>query len=224
MNDHLSSRIRRIITGTANTLVSKIEGLAPLMVLEQAIDEVDHAVAEVKSELGRVTAQKHQVTKAMVRLNESHAKLMEQVAEANKAGRDDLIEAAVSRQIDIEDQLPVLQDQLVELNGQEQGLNSAIVGMLAKRNEMEDQLFDYRKAQEMMAQPMDASSPGGVNRMTGKMEQAEAAFDRMMQKASGLKQSIRRSSSDESAKLVELDNLNRKARVLERMKALKNSE
>ncbi len=38
MNDIISARIRRIIIGTANSIVTKIEGLAPETVLEQAIE------------------------------------------------------------------------------------------------------------------------------------------------------------------------------------------
>ncbi|MDP0498001.1 MAG: PspA/IM30 family protein, partial [Verrucomicrobiota bacterium JB024] len=130
MNDTISSRIRRIITGTASSIVSKIEGLAPEVVLEQAIAEVDAALDEVKAELGRVTAQKYHVSKAMTKLNEEHSRIEEQTMEAHKQGRKDLVEAAISRQLDIEDQLPALESQLGELGRQEEELNKAIAGLV----------------------------------------------------------------------------------------------
>ena len=37
MKESISSRIRRIIAGTANSIVEKIEGLAPEAVLKEAI-------------------------------------------------------------------------------------------------------------------------------------------------------------------------------------------
>ena len=48
----ISSRIRRIIAGTANSIVEKIEGLAPEAVLKEAIREVDSAIDEVRAEMG----------------------------------------------------------------------------------------------------------------------------------------------------------------------------
>ncbi len=117
MKDSISARIRRIITGTANSIVSRIEGLAPETILEQAIDEVDSAIDEVKAELGLVIAQKHHVSKAMSRLNEENVRLEEQILVAMREGRDDLAETAVGRQVDIEDQLPALENQLAHLAG-----------------------------------------------------------------------------------------------------------
>lgn len=99
MKDTISSRITRIIAGTANSIVSRIEGLAPEAILEQAILEVDGAIDEVRAELGRILVQKHHVTRALGRLNEEHAKLDEQIDEAVKQTRDDLAEVAIGRQV-----------------------------------------------------------------------------------------------------------------------------
>jgi phage shock protein A len=226
MNDSINSRIRRIISGTASSIVSKIEGLAPLVVLEQAIDEVDRAIAEVKVELGRITAQKHHVTRTAVRLNEEHGRIGAQLQEAQKQGREDLVEAAISRQIDIEDQLPVLENQLKDLSEQEQNLNAAILGMLAKRNEMDEELSAFRQSQSQMQGQAISGNGDGISKgsaSTG-MEQAQQAFDRVLSKATGLHSTGRRSTTEESAKLVELDNLNRKARIAARMKELKEPQ
>jgi phage shock protein A len=226
MNDSINSRIRRIISGTASSIVSKIEGLAPLVVLEQAIDEVDRAIAEVKVELGRITAQKHHVTRTAVRLNEEHGRIGAQLQEAQKQGREDLVEAAISRQIDIEDQLPVLENQLKDLSEQEQNLNAAILGMLAKRNEMDEELSAFRQSQSQMQGQATSGNGDGISKgsaSTG-MEQAQQAFDRVLSKATGLHSTGRRSTTEESAKLVELDNLNRKARIAARMKELKEPQ
>ncbi|OPZ74089.1 MAG: PspA/IM30 family protein [Verrucomicrobia bacterium ADurb.Bin474] len=225
MKDTISSRIRRIITGTANSIVSKIEGLAPETILEQAIDEVDSAISEVKVELGRVTAQKHHVTKTISRLNEEHSRLNEQIPEAGQQNRKDLVEAAISRQIDIEDQLPALENQLIDMGQQEKELNAAIAGLLAKRNEMEDELFDFRQSKQIISPARDAGSIGSSPvpaSPEAKVERAEQAFDRVIRNTAGLRRTIQRSSSQESAKLVELANLNKQARVAARMKQLES--
>lgn len=224
MNDTISARIRRIITGTANSIVTKIEGLAPETILEQAIDEVDNALDEIRAELGRVMAQKHHVTKTISKLNEEHHAIEEQVAVAYKEGREDLLETAMARQVDIEDQLPALENQLTALSGQERELNQAITGVIAKRGEMEDELFDYRetmKKQAMSGDQADTAASGGGSPLA-KAEIAENAFTRVMQNATGVRRGTIRASNEESAKLVELAELNRKAKIETKLQALKS--
>jgi phage shock protein A len=225
MNDSISSRIRRIITGTASSIVSKIEGLAPEAILAQAIAEVDSALDAVKAELGRITAQKYHVTKAMAKLNEEHGRIDEHMASAQQEGRRDLLEAAISRQLDIEDQLPALENQLTELGRQETELNQAIAGLVAKRNEMDDELFEFKQAQQQAAATGEPSAiagapaPGGA---AARAERAERAFTRVLQDATGVRRAALKAGSEESGKLVELAHLNKRARIEARLKALES--
>ncbi|MFP4351279.1 MAG: PspA/IM30 family protein [Puniceicoccaceae bacterium] len=226
MNDSISNRIRRIITGSASSIVSKIEGLAPEVVLRQAIAEVDGALDEVKAELGRITAQKYHVTKAMAKLNEEHGRIGGQSAEAHRQGRKDLVEAAISRQIDIEDQLPALENQLAELGRQEAELNQAITGLVAKRNEMDDELFEFKRTQSQ-ADSSGAGEEDGSSRPSGaaaRAGRAERAFTRVLQDATGVRRGAIQAGSAESGKLVELAHLNKRARIEARMKALEAGE
>ncbi|WOO40044.1 PspA/IM30 family protein [Rubellicoccus peritrichatus] len=223
MNDTISSRIRRIITGTAGSIVSKIEGLAPEAVLEQAIAEVDSALDQVKAELGSITAQKYHVSKAMTKLNEEHGKIEEQTVTAQKEGRKDLLEAAISRQIDIEDQLPTLESQLADLGRQEGELNQAIISLVAKRNEMDDELFDFKQAQKQVAATGEASAEAGAapsGNAVARADRADRAFTRVLQDATGVRRTAIKASSEESGKLVELARLNKEARIEARLKAL----
>lgn len=227
MNDTISNRIRRIITGSASSIVSKIEGLAPEVVLQQAIAEVDAALDDVKAELGGVTAQKYHVSKAMTKLNEEHSRIDEQSTEANRQGRKDLLEAAISRQIDIEDQLPALENQLAELAHQEVELNQAITGLVAKRNEMDDELFEFKRTQSQAASSAGIAEDGSPRPSGGaavKADKAERAFTRVLQDATGVRRGAIQAGSAESGKLVELAHLNKRARVEARMKALEAGE
>lgn len=222
MNDTISSRIRRIITGTAQSIVAKIEGLAPEVILERAIDEVDDAIDAVRAELGKVTAQKHHISKAMSRLNQEHQKLEEQLQVAVSQGRDDLVETALGRQVDIEDQLPTLENQLANQAEQEKELNQSIIGLVAKRNEMEDELFHFRRTQ---AQSMAAASAANGGSAAGAAsERAERAFTRVLQNTTGVRRESLRTANADSARLVELANLSRRAKIEARMKALKGGD
>jgi phage shock protein A len=220
MNDDISARIRRIIAGTANTIVAKIEGLAPEMILEQAIREVDDAVDQVRAELGQATAEQHHVRKAMAKLNEEHSTLEKQVQSALPSGRKDLIEAAVTRQVDIEDQLPALESQLRRSGEQIAELNQAVTGLIAKRNEMEEELFAYRSTRKQAegAAAAEGGVPYGTARI--KAEKAGSAFARVMQDATGVRSADMRTTLEERAKLVELAQLSRRAKIEAKLKSL----
>lgn len=221
MRDSIASRIGRIITGTANSIVSKIEGLAPEVVLEQAITQVDGVLDEVRSELGNITAQKHHVSKTMARLNNEHAQLEEQVVTAYTQGRKDLVESALARQTDIEDQIPALEAQLARLSSQEREHNEAATGLIAKRNEMEDELQEFIESRKKHALTEDGTTvPANPDSALWKAEQAENAFSRIIHRTTGINRSALKSNSKESAKLVELANLSRSAKIEAKMKAL----
>lgn len=222
MKDSIRSRITRIISGTASSIVTKIEGLAPEAVLEQAIHEVDGAIDEVRSELGRIIAQKHHVTKAITRLNEEHSKLDEQIETALGTDRKDLAEAAISRQVDIEDQLPALENQLADASGQEKELNQAVAGLLAKRHEMDEELFTFKKNRREASAAAGAAtgggSAGGGVSPTAKAQKAENAFKRVLEDSTGVRRGDFRASEEDRHKLLELSELNRKAKIEARLK------
>ncbi|MDQ8198700.1 PspA/IM30 family protein [Pelagicoccus enzymogenes] len=222
MNDSISTRIGRIITGTAYSIVSKIEGLAPEAVLEQAISEVDQVLDEVRAALGGITAQKHHVSKTMARLNHEHAELEDQVVVAYTQGRKDLVESALARQTDIEDQLPALEAQLGRLSRQEADHNQALTGLIAKRNEMEDELQEFIRSrkQEVVVTDSDVEGFASPDSALWKAEKAESAFSRVMQRTTGINRSSLTTNSRESAKLVELANLSRNAKIEAKLKAL----
>lgn len=220
MNDHISARIRRIIAGTAHTIVTRIEGLAPEMVLEQAIREVDEAVDEVRVELGKMTAQQHHIRKAMTKLNDEHATLETQLVAALPLGRQDLVEAAVTRQVDIEDQLPALESQLRHTGEQLAELNQAVTGLIAKRNEMDEELFAYRATRKEAAGMASAAGAPPYGSARDKAERADGAFSRVMQDVTGVRSADMKSTLEERAKLVELAQVNRRAKIDAKLKAL----
>ena len=59
MNENVTVRVGRLISGSLNALVDAVENAVPEAVMEEAIREVDSAIDDVKAELGRVVASKH---------------------------------------------------------------------------------------------------------------------------------------------------------------------
>nr|WP_320048605.1 hypothetical protein [uncultured Desulfuromonas sp.] len=59
MKESITGRVGRIVSSSMNALMDAIENVAPEMVMEEAIREVDSALDDVRAELGKSLAQKH---------------------------------------------------------------------------------------------------------------------------------------------------------------------
>ena len=121
--------------------------------MAQAIREVDQAIDEVRSELGRVEAVKHLATSSLNKLNTQKETLGEQIDIAVSKGDETLARAGIAKQIDIDDQIPVLQRSLQDAVGRSSELEGYIAALLAKKREMESALQDFIAAR--------ATAPGG---------------------------------------------------------------
>ena len=146
MTERLTNRVGRIISGSMNAIVNAVEDAAPTVVMEQAIREIDKAVDEVRSELGKVIASKHLANKRLSEKNTCHEVLSERIEVALTNERDDLAEAAVSKQLDIEAQIPILEHTITECGENERELEGYITALQAKKREMKDELKVYREA------------------------------------------------------------------------------
>lgn len=221
MNETLSGRVKRIVAGTVHALVDAVEDAAPEVVMEQAIREIDGAVEDVRAELGKVLANKHLATKRLADENGKHEVLGERLELALKERRDDLAEAAVSQQLDIEAQLPVIEAAIRDAADQEKELEGYLSALGAKRREMVADLQAFRAAREQASGA--AAAPGqvasaGVER---RVARAEAAFERLMVKHTGLPPGSVPASRHTAAQLAELEDLARKDRIRERLAAAK---
>lgn len=216
MAETISTRVARIIAGGAHALLDKAEGLAPDAVMAQSIREVEQVVAEVRVDLGKAEAAKHLVLSQMARLNGEHEKLSEQIETAVAQDRDDLAAAAIGRQADIEDLLPVLQKSLDEQSEQSKELESYITALLAKKRELEQVLNEFLVTQSGAA----TATPGsGVTRQS-RVEGAEASFDRVLARHTGVA-GLTGSAAADAAKLKELADMQRSNRIAERLAAIK---
>ena len=223
MKESITARVGRIISGSLNALIDAVEDSAPEWVMEQAIREIDGAIDEVRAELGRVIAAKHLANQRLMDEGRRHDELAGQIELAVKKSRDDLAEAAIARQLDIEAQIPVLETTLSECSTQERELEGFIAALQAKRREMKEELKQFRQSQQESAGI--AASTGAAGAASGSVQQtvskATSAFARVQERATGI---AGRSSSGlgEAAKLAELEALARKNRIQERLAAVKN--
>lgn len=220
MKESIGSRVGRLIAGSVNAMIDAVENAAPEMVMEQALREIDGATDDVRVELGKVLANKHLANKRLIEENRKHESLAEQIDLAVSQGREDLAEAAISRQFDIEAQVPVLESSIADAAGQQKELEGYIAALAARRREMETELNQFRIAQKEAASAAagsgGASGSGGAARKVG---EAENAFNRVMARSGGVPGSA--GMGADSVKLAELDELARKNRIRERLEQLK---
>jgi len=219
MADSIAMRVTRIVSGSVHALLDVVEDATPEATMAQAVREVDQVIDEVRAELGRVEAGKHLVMSQLNKLNTENEHLAEQIELALRQGREDLARSGLEKQINIEDQVPVLQKSLAEQRERGKELEGYITALLAKRREMEQAL------QEFMASRASQVAPGAQeSRSSGarRVEHAESAFDRVMARQTGIAGLSAKVTAD-AAKLKELQELQRTHRVEEKLAQLKAS-
>src|SRR5262245_35654484 len=223
MSDTIASRVTRVIGGSVHALLDAVENAAPEATMAQAIREVDQAIDEVRSELGRVEAVKHLATSSLNKLNTQKETLGEQIEIAMGKGDENLARAGIAKQIDIDDQIPVLQRSLQDAVGRGNELEGYIAALLAKKREMESALQDFIAARATAAAPGPAGGKAASNATQGKVDRAGSAFDRVMARETGLAGTTSAVNAD-AAKLRELQEMARTHRIDERLAALKAAQ
>jgi phage shock protein A len=218
VTDTIASRVTRVIGGSVHALLDAVENAAPEAAMAQAIREVDQAADEVRAELGRVEAVKHLANSSLNKLNTQNEALAGQIEIAMAKGDEVLARAGIAKQVDIEDQIPVLQRSLQDAIDRGKELEGYIAALLAKKREMESALQDFIAAHAAAAAPTGTSSSTSATQ--GKADRAGSAFDRVLARQTGIAGATSAINPD-AAKLRELQDMARTHRIDERLAALK---
>ena len=194
--------------------------------MSEVIREIDTAIDEVRVELGRVVAKKHLANSRLMEENRKHEDLSEKIELAVKKGRDDLAEAAISRQIDIEAQIPILEVTINDCGNKEKELEGYITALQAKKREMKEELRQFRENMKETVTSSSSFSDSGVevsSDVERKVAKAESAFERIAEKATGIPGGARTADRQTATKLAELEEIARKNRIQERLAAIKGN-
>lgn len=221
MSESLARRVARLVSGGFHAMLDKAEDCMPEAVMQENIRELERTIDEVRTELGKVLAQKHLATKKLADENNRHEQLAGQIANALDAGREDLAKAGIAEQLDIEARLPVLEQSLADCSSQERELDAFVAALLAKKREMQAALDDWKRAQASIG---GTTSGGGAD--SNKIAQLERAaeqngvqFNRVLQRQGGI--GIASPDAAQAAALQELSDLGREAQIAARLAALK---
>jgi len=216
VTDTIASRVTRVIAGSVHALLDNVENAVPEATMAQAIREIDQAIDEVRAELGRVEAVKHVAASGLNKLNTQNEALAGQIEIAVQKGDEILARAGIARQVDIEDQIPVLQRSLQDAVDRGKELEGYIIALLAKKREMEATLQDFTAARGALP----GTSPSPSSATQGKVDRASSAFDRTLARQTGIA-GANTAINPDAAKLRELQDLARTHRIDERLAALK---
>lgn len=228
MAENIASRVGRLISGTANMLVDSVENMAPEMVMEEAMREVDRAIDDVRAELGKVLSKQHMATRRLADENTKHREISDKIEIALKEDREDLAEAAVSQLLDIEAQIPVLEATIGDTKQAETELEGYITALQGRKREMKTELSQLKeainasKASGNLDDDGDGRSHGGS--VASDVRKAEEAFDRALEGAGGIAGGSQTPNKMDAAKRAELDQLTHKNRISERLEAFKSRD
>jgi len=209
MSESMTRRVGRLISGSLNAVIDAAENISPEIVMQESIREVDQAISEVRHELGKMIVQEKMTQERITSEETKHQELLAQITIALTEGREDLAEAAISKQMDIEAQLPVLKSTLAEAQAQVKEMEGFIAALQAKKREMQDELKRFSEHNKKQA-----SSSNTVDQVS----QAQEAFNRVMGS------DTTPATQTDSAKLAELEALARKNRIQERLDAMKAAQ
>jgi phage shock protein A len=218
MAESIFVRVSRILSATVEDAVDRMEQAGGDAVMREAIREADRAIEEVGAQLEAAMARRLQAARQAKMLAEHMAGLTDKAKFALGEGREDLAEAALSRQVDFEDQAKKLEAVQADSREEEQRLETGLAALKARKTQMEEALAAYLSSRGAAA--LGGDGPARPDRSAErKVDAAEKAFDRAMAGAGGV--GFTRADAETINRVAEIDGLQKSATVAQRLAALK---
>lgn len=218
MTESIFSRISRILSASIEDAVDRLEVAGGPAVMREAIREAERAIDQAKAELEDITVRRLQAARQRQLLAKRIEELTDKAAFAIDEGREDLAEAALSRQIDFEAQAHALEEAQAQIRAEEAQLEPCIAALAARKAQMEEALAAF----EMAKREAGSGFSGPVHREHSperRLDVAEKAFERAMKGAGGL--GFTRAEAGTIHRVAEIDALQKSAAVAKRLAALK---
>jgi phage shock protein A len=218
MAESIFVRVQRVVSGGVESAVDMAEQLSGTSMIRQAMREMDAAIARTRDEADEALLRRLQAERQIEAQRRHLATLKDQARFAMDKGRDDLAEAAITRQIDIEGQIDRLAGAEAESKAEEAQLLESLAALKLRKSQMEQQLADLESAQRSARIEADAPR-GAAARAQRKADRAEEAFDRAMARNFG--HAGERPTAEAAAKMAEIEALQKEAAVAERLAAMR---
>ena len=216
MSDNLVKRVRRIISGNIADLIDSLEQKNAGVVMREAIREVEDAIGDVQDELGHAASHSAQLSRHIVWLQDKHHDLEEQVRLALDEGREDLAEAAITRQMELEKQIAAEQEALSASVAREKEFVDMREQLSERRRDMEKQYRDWMAAARQAGEEAFEASVNASGKSPEKRaEEAGKAFERAI--TGGEFAADAEVLRETAAKMNELDKMSRDKEIARRL-------
>jgi phage shock protein A len=218
MAESILARVSFLLSATVQDAVDRMERAGGDAVMREAIREAERAIEQVKVELGSTMARRLQAARHQKMLTERAGQLTERAGLALGQGREDLAEAALSRQVDFEAQASELAAVQLEVREEERALEEGLAALGIRKRQMEDALQAWLIARATIGG--DGATPPARS-AEKRLEAAEQSFGRAMAGEGGV--GFPRTDPDTINRLAKLDGMQKSAIIAERLAALKGS-
>lgn len=218
MAESVFARVQRLLSAKVEDTVDRMEHSGGEGVMREAIREVDRAIDELRTDHDAAMTRRLQAARQEQMVRGKIDQLGEKAKFAVDQSRDDLAEAALTRQIEFEAEIDKLQTVQGASRDQEQKLQDGMTALKTRKGQMQEVLSAFLLSQADAAMGGDGAMQL-ARTVDRKVENAEAAFDRAMGGAGGV--NFSRSDAETINKVAELDGLQKSSSVASRLAALK---
>jgi phage shock protein A len=219
MAEAIFMRVRRMISASVEDVVDAMERAGGTSIMREAIREVERAIDDVRAEHEAATTRRLQAVRQQKMFRDKLSGLEEKARFAIGENRDDLAEAAVSRQIEFEVQAERLDGVQAEAAEEERRLDECLAALKTRKERMEEELAAFEAARRDAAFGGDGPTRPD-RRAEHRVQQAEEAFDRAMAGVGGVS-AVSRTDAQAAAKVAEIDAMQKTAKVAQRMATLR---
>jgi phage shock protein A len=214
MVDSIFVRVQRVVSSGIDSVVETAEQLSGTGLMRQSLREMDGAIARAKQEAQAARAKRLQTDHQLLAAAAQADTLKEQAGFAISRGREDLAQAAIARQIEVETLSARLEKARGEAVKEEANLDESLADLQRRKAQMERELAAFQAAQRAAA----SADPAGASRAARNAERAEEAFRRAMSAAGGI---VSPSPSGDTDGVAEIEALQKEAEIAERLAALR---
>lgn len=212
--DSIFVRVQRVVSSGVDTVVCKAEQLSGTALMRQSLREMESAFKRAKQEVEAARSKRLQTQHQLLAAAAEADTLKEQAGFAMSQGREDLAQAVIARQIDVEALLARLEKTRNEAQAEESRLDESLTALKSRKAQMEKELGAFQAAQRAAA----SADPGTASRAARNAERAEEAFRRAMTAAGGI---VSPDPVAGDGGVAEIETLKKEAAIAERLAALR---
>jgi phage shock protein A len=220
MAEAIHKRLARLFSSTIEDTVDRMEVAGSESVMRETIREIDRAGDLMRADYETAVSRRLQAARQQKMLRERAEELQDRARFALGADRADLAEAALTRQVDCEEEAQKLEAAQAASQEEETRLAENVAALKARKTEMEQALADFLGARR------DARLGGdGPTRVRHDIEHrvhnAEEAFRRAMLGAGGV--GLAPADVETTNRVAEIDVMRKRAVIASRLAALRDN-